>query len=329
MDKKQYIHNLAILYFSGKINPAQEKELFEFINSNSGNMAIFREWENEWITSAISDKELNAAWNRMSSHIKIKQSVSEFKIPSSKHFHYKRFLSIAASILLVFGLTYYSYRYYQIQNNEAYFENVAPYGEKSKILLADGSIVWLNSGSTLKYSTSFNNKNRSVILDGEGYFEITKQNGVPFKVCTKGYDIVVKGTKFNVTAYGDDEYVSTTLVEGRVEINYKDRVYTMSPGEEIKLNKKTGKMQKSTINASHIDSWINNVIEYDNITLQELMTKLSRRFNASITIRNPKLNDYTFNISLRNDETLDQILNGIQKIVPIQIQKENQKYTIH
>ncbi len=328
MDKKQYIHNLAILYFSGKINPAQEKELFEFINSNSRNMAMFRKWENDWITSAINDKELNVAWNRMSSHIKIKKSVAEFKIPSAK-FHYKRFLHIAASILLVFGFSYYCYNYYQVQTNEAYFENEVPYGEKSKILLADGSVVWLNSGSSLKYSTSFNNKNRSVILDGEGYFEITKQNGIPFKVCTKGYDIVVKGTKFNVTAYEDDEYVSTTLMEGKVEIDYKDRIYAINPGEEIKLNKETGKIQKSTINTSRVNSWINNIIEYENITLQDLMAKLSRRFNVSITIRNPKLNDYTFNISLRNDETLNQILNAIQKIVPIQIQKEDQKYIIH
>lgn len=77
--------------------------------------------------------------------------------------------------MIVLGFSYYCYNYYQIQNNEAYFENEVPYGEKSKIILADGSTVWLNSGSTLKYSTNFNNKNRSVILDGEGYFEITKK----------------------------------------------------------------------------------------------------------------------------------------------------------
>lgn len=66
-----------------------------------------------------------------------------------------------------------------------------------------------------------------------------------------------------------------------------------------------------------------------NITLQELMTKLSRRFNANIIIRNPKLNDQRFNISLRNDETLDQILKAIQKIIPVNVQKENQKYIIN
>lgn len=327
MDKQQYIHKLAIAYFEGRIGLNQEKELFDFINSNNYNLHLFREWEKEWLQSSYDSTCADTAWRRLEFRIKTKESIVENLFPH--RFNFKRIFYVAATVLLFIGFSYYGYNYYRLNHSEAYFENEVPYGEKSKILLADGSIVWLNSGSTLKYSTSFNNKNRSVILDGEGYFEITKQNGVPFKVCTKGYDIVVKGTKFNVTAYGDDEYVSTTLVEGRVEINYKDKVYAMSPGEEIKLNKKTGKMQKSTINASHINSWINNVIEYDNITLQELMAKLSRRFNASITIRNSKLNDYTFNISLRNDETLDQILNGIQKIVPIQIQKEDQKYTIH
>lgn len=329
MDKKQYIKNLAELYFNGKIQPAQEKELFEFINSNGKNMAIFREWEKEWIASTINDSELNLAWDRMSSRMKVKKSVSEIKIPSAKRFHYRQLLSIAASFLLVLGFSYYCYNYYQIQNNEAYFENEVPYGEKSKIILADGSTVWLNSGSTLRYSTNFNNKNRSVILEGEGYFEITKKGGLPFKVLTNEYEIVVKGTKFNVTAYNDDPYISTTLIEGKVEVNYKDKTYVMNPGEEMKLDKATGEMQQGIINASHINSWINNYIEYDNITLQELMTKLSRRFNANIIIRNPKLNDQRFNISLRNDETLDQILKAIQKIIPVNVQKENQKYIIN
>lgn len=98
MDKKQYIKKLAELYFNGKIQPAQEKKLFEFIYLNSKNMTIFREWEKEWIASAINNSELNLAWDRMSSRLKVKKSVSEFKIPSTKRSHYRQFLSIAASL---------------------------------------------------------------------------------------------------------------------------------------------------------------------------------------------------------------------------------------
>lgn len=115
MDKKQYIKNLAELYFNGKIQPTQEKELFEFIYLNSKNMAIFREWEKEWIASAINDSELNLAWDRISSRIKVKKSVSEIKIPSAKRFHYRQLLSIAASFLLVLGFSYYCYNYVSIR----------------------------------------------------------------------------------------------------------------------------------------------------------------------------------------------------------------------
>lgn len=81
MDKKQYIKNLAELYFNGKIQPAQEKELFGFINSNGKNMAIFREWEKEWIASTINDSELNLAWDRMSSRMKVKNLCPKLKSP--------------------------------------------------------------------------------------------------------------------------------------------------------------------------------------------------------------------------------------------------------
>ena len=156
-------------------------------------------------------------------------------------------------------------------------------GGKSKVLLADGSLVWLNSGSTLKYSTDFNEEERIVTLSGEGYFEVSKKNNMPFTVRTQGYDVVVKGTKFNVSAYEGDPFISTTLIEGKVTVNYKNESIDMNPGEEMKI-KSTGELQHTSVNVSQSNAWMDNQLVSDNITFQNLMAKLSRRFNVEIEI---------------------------------------------
>lgn len=327
MEKQQRIKQLAFSYFEGKINKDEEKILFEFINSNKSNMSLFREWEKEWMTISFYDNKNNNEWNKLLLRIKTRETLIR-SIPKQK-FRFRHTLYVAASIILLIGFSIlFTYKSKGI-DHEAYFQTQVPYGEKSKIILADGSTVWLNSGSILKYSTSFNNKNREVILEGEGYFEVTKKNGIPFKVRTNEIDIVVKGTKFNVSAYKDDSFVRTTLIEGKVEIDYNDKSIDMNPGEEVFLNKETGEIRNYRKDNLNTNTWIENNIEYDDITLDELMVILSRKYDIKITIQNDKLKGSKFSISLRNDESIDQIFNAINKIIPIKIRKENKEYFIN
>lgn len=327
MEKQQRIKQLAFSYFEGKINKDEEKILFEFINSNKSNMSLFREWEKEWMTISFYDNKNNDEWNKLLLRIKTRETLIR-SIPKQK-FRFRHTLYVAASIILLIGFSIlFTYKSKGI-DHEAYFQTEVPYGEKSKIILADGSTVWLNSGSILKYSTSFNNKNREVILEGEGYFEVTKKNGIPFKVRTNEIDIVVKGTKFNVSAYKDDSFVRTTLIEGKVEIDYNDKSIDMNPGEEVFLNKETGEIRNYRKDNLNTNTWIENNIEYDDITLDELMVILSRKYDIKITIQNDKLKGSKFSISLRNDESIDQIFNAINKIIPIKIRKENKEYFIN
>ena len=162
--------------------------------------------------------------------------------------HFPAYVFFVAVVLVLVCLSVaILYRNVHTGMEVSYFVNETPLGDKTRLLLADGSSVWLNSGSTLKYSTGFNAKNRVVVLDGEGYFEVKQNGGVPFTVHTHGYDVVVKGTKFNVSAYEEDPFISTTLIEGKVTVNYKDESVDMQPGEEMKLIKSTGELQHSRV----------------------------------------------------------------------------------
>ena len=182
--------------------------------------------------------------------------------------------------------------------------------------------MYKRQGSTLKYSNKFNTANRRVELNGEGYFEVTKKAGATFIVQTHGYDVVVKGTKFDVSAYDDDPFISTTLLEGSVELNYKGSQIRMSPGESMRLNVETGKFIRTQVNASQSKAWAENRIEFDHITLKELVAKLSRQYDVNIRLESEAVGDKTFRISLRNRETIGEVMTALQEIIPITVERK-------
>ncbi len=202
-----------------------------------------------------------------------------------------------------------------------------PLGDKSKVQLSDGTIVWQNSGSVLRYSNHFNTADRVVELEGEGYFKVTRQNGKRFMVKTQAYGVVVKGTKFNVSAYPDDSYITTTLQEGVVELNYKEEQIRMSPGESISLDLQTGQLKGKKVNAWQAMAWAEDRIEYDDITLGEMVKKLSRRYDVRIQLESEKLSDMKFRVSLRNKETIVDVMDALKEIIPIKVEyKEKDIY---
>ena len=327
MDRTSEKHNLAIRYFNGKITRDDERELFEFINENPQNLSLFRQWEKQWASAMCASTEVEREWKKLQARLLAKEAIAPM-IPK-RRFTFRRIGAwVASAVILVCLSITASWYYFHQANSCFYFVSEAPLGGKSKVLLADGSLVWLNSGSTLKYSTDFNEKERIVTLSGEGYFEVSKKNGMPFTVRTQGYDVVVKGTKFNVSAYEGDPFISTTLIEGRVTVNYKDESIDMNPGEEMKLIKNTGELQHTSVNAFQSNAWMDNQLVNDNITFQDLMIKLSRHFNVKIEIEDERLKFQTFSISLRNDETLEQIFKALQKIIPFSVTWDNHVYHI-
>ncbi len=327
MDRLSYIRDLAFRYFNGKIPHKAEEDLFGFIHESPNHLALFRKWEREWLHSGQADISVEREWQKIQARLLAKEAIAPM-IPK-RRFTFRRIGAwVASAVILVCLSITASWYYFHQANSCFYFVSEAPLGGKSKVLLADGSLVWLNSGSTLKYSTDFNEKERIVTLSGEGYFEVSKKNGMPFTVRTQGYDVVVKGTKFNVSAYEGDPFISTTLIEGRVTVNYKDESIDMNPGEEMKLIKNTGELQHTSVNAFQSNAWMDNQLVNDNITFQDLMIKLSRHFNVKIEIEDERLKFQTFSISLRNDETLEQIFKALQKIIPFSVTWDNHVYHI-
>ena len=296
MEEKKNIRELAVQYFEGRIRRKDEKLLFEYVGQSEANRTAFRQWEKEWIASGITDSNTTKEWETLQRKIRTQEAIIPMLGISKTRFSvWRKVAAVAAIVLLTIGGTLGVWQLSSSLQPETYFVCETPYGEKSKVILSDGTVVWLNAGSTLKYSNKFN---------------------------THGYDIVVKGTKFDVSTYDDDPFISTTLLEGSVELNYKGSPIMMSPGESMRLNVETGKFIRTQVNASQSKAWAENRIEFDHITLKELVAKLSRQYDVNIRLESEAVGDKTFRISLRNRETIGEVMTALQKIIPIAVERK-------
>ena len=161
---------------------------------------------------------------------------------------------------------------------------VTPRGGEYRIDLSDGTKVWLNAASSLRYPTQFKGKERKVYLSGEAYFEVAKDAAHPFVVNADRTDITVLGTKFNVSAYPDDPSQKTTLAEGAVRINDagNSNGVILEPGYEAVVAKNGGAIQVNKVNVEAALAWKNGMFIFDGESLGSLMRKLSRWYNVDV-----------------------------------------------
>jgi len=215
----------------------------------------------------------------------------------------------------------------------AFNEIHIPYGEKLKIVLSDKTEVWLNSGSTFKFPQNLNASSldkRLVYLNGEAFFDVTKNVKKPFIVKTNEIDIRVLGTQFNVSAYNQDEDITTTLVEGSVNIYETERQESpmiLSPEDQALFKKTNSSFKKRKVDTDIYTSWMQNRLVIDNLSFEQIITKLERSHNVTITNQVPELNQEIFKGEFKN-ENIDEILKTISLSKPFKYEINQNTITI-
>lgn len=171
---------------------------------------------------------------------------------------------------------------------------VVPYGQRQKILLSDGTLVQLNAGSKLTFPATFSRKTREVYLKGEGFFEVHKNEKVPFIVKTDYIDIKVLGTTFNVSAYDDEHFASTVLVEGKVSVSQKNKMlandeYTISPGQGCFYSVSDQKSVVNNVDVNDYVLWKDGLYKFHNMPLIDIVRRVHKYYNLPIQIEDEKL----------------------------------------
>lgn len=184
-------------------------------------------------------------------------------------------------------------------------------GQQQLVLLPDGSKVWLNASSTIKYPSSFKGRERNVELSGEAYFEISPNAGMPFRVGVRDYVVEVLGTHFNVMAYPEEPVSRTTLIEGAVKITRGEMEKQLQPGEQAEISypvsgASTLKLIRG-VDSDKVVGWRNGVLVFENDDLHAVMRTLARVYNVKIQYTNENVSG-NFRGSFNRSMSLDQVL---------------------
>jgi ferric-dicitrate binding protein FerR (iron transport regulator) len=343
------IWNLLALKLSGEATTDELRELDSCLENSPGLQKIVNSIESYWnqkndslnISDETEEERFHLILNAENN-----DEPGEGKIPAEiklRKQHPYTWLFAAASIIIIVALTLFfkadtGLRSSSKTNIQQVF--VKP-GSKSKIILPDGTVVRLNSSSKLTYKNDFNKDVREVNLEGEAFFDVTKDPMHPFIVHTSNIDIRVLGTLFNVKSYEQDPTIETTLLRGSIEVFNKDDASApkiiLKPNEKMIFRKKKGDSDQSKNNAIHYPStnipdenisisalppnkpdslkeetsWLYNKLVIDNDDFAEMAKKMERWYGVKIEIVSPALKQYHFKGIFEN-ETIEQALDALQ-----------------
>ena len=194
---------------------------------------------------------------------------------------------------------------------------VVPRGGQYRVQLSDGTEIWLNADTKIKYPVSFQQgKTRTMeLLYGEVYLDVspsTKHQGDAFEIISKSQKIKVLGTQFNLKAYNDEQKIYTTLVEGKVRVAVNGKQAELHPGEQCILDLKTNEIKKAWVEVNYDIDWIRGYFHFKEKPLKEIMQVLSRWYDVDIYFESPDLENVKFSGLLSKKQTIGEILNGIK-----------------
>lgn len=188
-----------------------------------------------------------------------------------------------------------------------------PCGGEYRLTLADGTKVWINSGSELIFPTQFSASKREVYLKGEAYFEIAPNKQQPFFVNSNRILVHATGTAFNVMAYQDEPELQVTLVEGGVNIEENLKVISkLTPNHQFSLNKENGQFSVTTVDPRSATAWKNGRFYFDNEMLASIIRKLARWYNIEIQCADPEITQYKFSGEIRKYEDASRVFNMLK-----------------
>ncbi len=200
-------------------------------------------------------------------------------------------------------------------NSTAALQNTfsTPKGVTSNLILADGTSVWLNSGSSITYPTHFEKENRKVEVKGEAYFEATKNPHKPFIVSVGQTTVKVLGTHFNVNSLGMSNEVYTTLMEGSVEVKTTKEVFKLSPGQQAISNEESGKIAKSIVDTKEVLAWKTGYFRFSDDDIYSVLNKLNVWYDIQeFTVKEETKDRFTG--SIQRTKNLSDLLKQLEKI---------------
>ncbi|WP_418698701.1 FecR family protein [Bacteroides sp.] len=327
------IDELIASYLSGKLDKEALVELKRWSMESEANRAYVRNQLEIWFSSGVLGDGTSFSKDKAFDLFKQRMAKAEEEQKQVRRFSWKIVYRVAAVILiLLLPLGAYWQGKETVKHTFADMIVEAPLGARTKLYLPDGTLVWLNAGSRIVYSQGFGVDDRKICLEGEGYFEVTKNEKIPFEVKTKELNLKVLGTKFNFKNYAEDEEVTVNLMEGKVALNNRLKnmaTLYLAPQEKMVLNKRTGIMKRSKTNVEYANAWSRNELFFDEELLEDIAKKLMRSYNAEIEVADSLKNKRFYGSFKIIGNTIDEVLQTIASTNRMKYRHENDKYILY
>ncbi len=321
---KKYIEDLIFAYFAQELTAEKEKELLQWLDEDPTHEVILSKMADWWgvAHTPLFNANMRANFEMYFGHL-LDVDVNPPKRLKQQWLGWRNIAAIGLLLISVSVMSFYAGRLSIPQGTEEMFpeqqivsEVVTPLGSTSKIILPDGSVVWVNAGSTLTYNYDYNKATREVNLLGEAYFEVTHDPLRPFIVKSEELDIKVVGTSFNVKAYQNEESVDVSLVTGTINVHINNGTVeseevVLSPDRMLSFNKDSNSVEIIQIDGKDAMAWTSGRVKFTEQPFEKIVKDLERKFSVQIRIESERLKKETYSGSFSPNHTLDQILREV------------------
>jgi transmembrane sensor len=345
---------------SAGLDAAEQEEFNNFITANNECRQQYDFFKAYWVQNQEHYSNSDLMFQRIKNKINIPQQeaiVTDINVAAKR---FNNIIKTVAAIFITAICCSAAYYFTQKTGNTKVAQlemTKTPSRAKSKIVLSDGSVITLNSETVLKYPPVFKGNTREVYLNGEAFFDVTKDHARPFIVHAGKMSIKVLGTAFNIKSYENDPASETTLIRGAIEVTLTDRPsdrIILKPNEKLvlkstpikaqPLKKRSPKINYDSVNTSYAlttltylrsndttvveTSWVNNKLVFKDEEFKNLANKLERWYGIKVKFKNSDVKDYRFT-GVFEKESVSQAFNALQMIEPFTYKQKNETVYIY
>ncbi|PUZ25637.1 hypothetical protein DCC81_15305 [Chitinophaga parva] len=312
MDKEQFL-SLVMKVMSGNHTPDEESLLQSTLRTHPEYGPLYQQMQRYWATKSPQpsiqvEKRLQQTWD------KIHAAGEE---PARRRVPLRKWSAIAACLAVTIGSCWWMVTHLKSKPVTTLIEKHNPKGVRSSIVLSDGTMVWLNAGSTLKYASAFPAKERVVYLDGEAFFNVAQQANRPFRVQTAHGTVHVLGTAFNINSFAETGTLQTAVESGKVAFiplystAQQPDTFFLTHQQKAVFNIATNAVKVGIANTQEDKAWINGTLIFHSNKLAEIATTLERTYGKPIQFHSEKVKQYRYTGVFNNTE--EDILNILSK----------------
>ncbi|MBV5311675.1 MAG: DUF4974 domain-containing protein [Prolixibacteraceae bacterium] len=310
-----------IKFITGNLDENEAKDVRTWINADEANKREFIRLKNIHAFASEGKHKLKIDEDFLQLNRQIKQ-ISK----PTKSVNLGSYLKYAAILIVALFIGFFAserrYSFSSDQTNEECNEFYSPEGQISEFKLIDGTRVWLNSGTRIKVPVSFNAKHRILFMEGEAFFEVTKNPKYPFFVHTEALSVRVMGTSFNVSAYHSEENSEITLIEGKVGIKERNgqRLAMLLPGQQLVYDKANRSKLRRLVDTSPYEAWRDGKMIFKDRSLEYISERLERWYNVEIDFKEETISQLKFTGTILKSKPLSQVLEVITLSAPIRFE---------